>query len=91
MNGIGQDFDQFLKEEELFDEVDVIATKKLIAFQFKQAMKEQKLTKSYIARKMNTSRVAVDHVLDPAYNTSLETLEQFAHVLGKRLVISLVE
>ena len=89
MKGIGQDFDEFLKEEGLFDEADELATKKLIAFQLKQTMEDQKLTKSYVAKKMNTSRVAIDNILDPAYNTSIGTLERFAHALGKKLTISL--
>jgi DNA-binding XRE family transcriptional regulator len=90
MNGIGQNFDDFLKEEGLFEEADELATKKLLAFQLKQAMEEQKLTKSSMAKKMKTSRVAIDNILDPSYNTSLETLERFAHVLGEKLTISLL-
>jgi hypothetical protein len=89
MNGIGQDFDEFLKEEGLLEEVDELATKKLLAFQLKQAMEEQRLTKSSVAKKMKTSRVAIDNILDPSYNTSIETLERFARVLGKKLTISL--
>jgi DNA-binding XRE family transcriptional regulator len=90
MNGIGQDFDEFLKEDGLFEEVDELATKKLLAFQLKQAMEEQKLTKSSMAKKMKTSRGAIDNILDPSYNTSIETLERFARVLGKKLTISLL-
>ncbi|GHV36483.1 hypothetical protein AGMMS49546_01880 [Spirochaetia bacterium] len=89
MNGIGQDFDEFLKEEGLFEEVEELAAKKLLAFQLKQAMEDQRLTKSSVAKKMKTSRVAIDNILDPSYNTSIETLERFARVLGKKLSISL--
>ena len=89
MNGYGQNFEDFLKEEGLFDEVDELASKKLVAFQLKQAMEEQRLSKSTVAKKMNTSRVAIDNLLDPAFNTSIESLERFAHILGKKLTISL--
>jgi predicted transcriptional regulator len=89
MNGYGQNFDDYLKEEGLFDEVDELASKKLVAFQLKQAMEEQRLSKSTIAKKMNTSRVAIDNLLDPTFNTSIESLERFAHILGKKLTISL--
>ena len=89
MNGYGQIFDDFLKEEGLFDEVEELASKKLVAFQLKQAMEEQRLSKSTIAKKMNTSRVAIDNLLDPTFNTSIESLERFAHILGKKLTISL--
>ena len=89
MKGIGQKFDDFLKEQGIFEEVEELAAKKIVAFQLQQAMMEQNLTKSYIAKKMKTSRVAVDNLLDPAFNTSIESLERFAHILGKKLTISL--
>jgi len=89
MKGIGQNFDDFLKEQGIYDEVNELAAKKIITYQLKQAMQEQKLTKSFIAKKMKTSRVAVDNILDPTFNTSIDSLERFAGVLGKRLTISL--
>jgi len=88
-NGMGQNFNDFLKEQGIFEEVNELASKKLVAYQLQQAMEEQNLSKSYIARKMKTSRVAVDNLLDPAFNTSIESLERFAHILGKKLIISL--
>ena len=89
MKGIGQNFDDFLREQGLYDEVNELAAKKLITYQLKQAMLEQNLTKSVIAKKMKTSRVAVDNILDPTFNTSIDSLERFAMVLGKKLTISL--
>jgi antitoxin HicB len=89
LKGIGQDFNDFLKEQGIYDEVNELAAKKLITYQLEKAMQEQKLTKSIIAKKMKTSRVAVDNILDPAFNTSIDSLERFAHVLGKKLTISL--
>jgi len=89
MKGIGQNFNDFLKEQGIYDDVNELAAKKLITYQLEKAMQEQKLTKSFIAKKMKTSRVAVDNILDPAFNTSIDSLERFAHVLGKKLTISL--
>jgi len=89
MKGIGQNFDDFLTEQGLLDEVNELSAKKLITYQLKQAMLEQKLTKSSIAKKLNTSRVAVDNILDPAFNTSIDSLERFANILGKKLTISI--
>lgn len=89
IKGFGQNFDDFLREQGLFDEIDEMASKKLVSFQLKQAMEEQKLSKSLIAKKMKTSRGAIDNLLDPAFNTSIESLERFAHILGKKLTISL--
>ena len=89
MKGIGQNFNDFLKEQGIYDEVNELAAKKLITYQLEKAMQEQKLTKSFIAKKMKTSRVAVDNILNPTFNTSIDSLERFAHVLGKKLTISL--
>jgi predicted XRE-type DNA-binding protein len=89
MKGKGQNFDDFLKEEGLYEEVNDLAAKRLLSYQLQQAMQEQKLTKSTVAKKMKTSRVAVDNILDPAFNTSIDSLERFAYALGKKLTISL--
>ena len=89
MKGIGQKFDDFLKEEGIYDEVNELAAKKLITYKLQQAMQEQNMTKSSIAKKMKTSRAAVDNILDPTFNTSIDSLERFAHALGKKLMISL--
>lgn len=89
MKGIGQNFDDFLKEECIYDDVCEMAAKKIITYKLQQAMKEQKITKSSIAKKMKTSRVAVDNILDPTFNTSIDSLERFANALGKKLTISL--
>jgi len=89
MKGIGQNFNDFLKEQGIYEEVNELAAKKLITYQLQKAMQEQKLTKSFIAKKMKTSRVAVDNILDPTFNTSIDSLERFALVLGKKLTISL--
>ena len=89
MKGIGQNFDDFLKEQGIYDEVNELAAKKTITYQLKKVMEEQKLTKSSIAKKMKTSRVAVDNILDPTFNTSIDSLERFAYALGKKLTISI--
>ena len=89
MKGIGQNFDDFLMEQGIYDEVNELAAKKLITYKLQQAMQEQKMTKSTIAKKMKTSRVAVDNILDPTFNSSIDSLERFAYALGKKLIISL--
>ena len=90
MNGIGQDFDEFMKEQGLFEEAKEIASKRLVALQLEEEMKKQHISKVAMAKRLNTSRVAVDNVLNVSYNTSLETLERFASVLGKKVQISLI-
>uniref|UniRef100_UPI004057A7A0 XRE family transcriptional regulator n=1 Tax=Candidatus Electrothrix sp. TaxID=2170559 RepID=UPI004057A7A0 len=87
---IGSSFDDFLEEEGLLaeTETEAVAIKRVIAYQVNQTMKAQKLSKVAMAQKMNTSRSALDRLLDPK-NTSitLQTLERAAHAVGKRLRI----
>ena len=90
MNGLGQNFAQFMEEQGLRDEAEELAAKKVIAAQLKQEMERQNLTKSAVAKRMRTTRTAVDNALDPAFNTSISTIERFARALGKRVSIAIV-
>jgi antitoxin HicB len=86
----GSSFDDFLKEEGIYDEVTATAMKRVLAWQIAQAMKKQRVTKSAMAKRMRTSRAALDRLLD-ADNTSvtLQTMGRAAAVLGKELSITL--
>lgn len=85
---IGSDFDSFLVEEGILADVEATAAKRILAYQIQQEMEAQRLTKTEMAAKMRTSRAAVNRLLDPR-NTAvtLNTLEQAAAALGKRLRI----
>jgi hypothetical protein len=87
---LGSSFDEFLKEEGIYEEVTATAMKRALAWQIAQAMKKQRLTKSTMAKRMRTSRAALDRLLD-ADNTSvtLQTMGRAAAVLGKELSITL--
>ena len=87
---LGQDFSEFMKEDGLYEEAMELATKKVIAAQLKAEMEKQNLTKTAVAERMHTTRSAVDNALNPAYNTSISTVERFARALGKRISISLI-
>jgi predicted XRE-type DNA-binding protein len=89
MKGIGQNFDDFMKEQGLYEEAQELAAKKVIAFELQAEMKAQNISKAAMAEKLHTSRVAVDNILNPAYNTTIGSLARCAAVLGKRLSISL--
>jgi hypothetical protein len=89
IKGLGQDFEEFMVEQGVYDEAKEIAAKKLIAHALRREMERQNLSKTFVAKQMRTSRAAIDNILDTAYNTSIGTLERFAGVLGKRLSISL--
>jgi antitoxin HicB len=87
---VGSNFDDFLTEEGLLAEAEAVAVKRVIAFQLAQVMKEQNLSKAELARRMNTSRAALNRLLDPSnQSVTLQTLERAASVLGKRLQIYL--
>ncbi len=87
---IGGSFDDFLEEEGLLAEAEAVAAKRVVAFQIKKLMEEQKLTKAALARRMNTSRSALDRLLDPGNpSVTLLTLERAASALGRRLKIEL--
>jgi antitoxin HicB len=88
---IGSNFDDFLAEEGVLAETEAIAWKRVIAFQIAQLMAEQNLSKTAMAEQMQTSRAAVDRLLDEKNGAAtLQTLEKAAIVLGKRLRIELV-
>jgi len=87
---IGGSFDDFLEEEGLLAEAEAVAAKRVVAFQIQKLMEEQKLTKAALARRMNTSRSALDRLLDPGNpSVTLLTLERAASALGRRLKIEL--
>ena len=89
-NHIGSDFDDFLQEEGILAETEAVAIKRVIAFQVTKLMLEQNLSKTEMSHRMNTSRAALDRLLDP-HNESvtLQTLQRAARALGKNLQITL--
>jgi len=87
---IGSDFDDFLKEEGLLEEAEAIAAKRIFVFQLEQELKKQKLNKERFAQLMGTSRSAIRRLLDPCHPSTLRSLSQAAHVLGKHIQVCLV-
>jgi hypothetical protein len=87
---IGSKFDDFLKEENLLEEVQAAAVKRVIAYQIAEEMKRNRLTKTEMASRMNTSRAALERLLDPDNaSITLITLERAASALGKKLKVEL--
>ena len=86
----GSSFEDFLEEEGIRNEVEGVAIKRVLAWQFEQEMKKQRKTKQGMAKALKTSRSQLDRLLDPANTAvSLETLTRAANVLGKRLVFEI--
>ena len=85
---IGSNFDDFLEEEGILEEVSAKAQKRLLALQIADIMEESSLTKSEVAEIMQTSRSQLDRLLDPEnLAITLESLDRLAHAVGKRLKI----
>jgi len=88
----GSSFESFLKQEGIYREVVALAEKEILAWKLQSAMKEKKMTVSALAKRMHTSRAAVNRILDPANpSITLGTLEKAASVLGKRWRFDLVD
>lgn len=67
-----------------------VAVKRVIAWQLRQLMKRQALTKVELARRMHTNRAALDRLLDPENpSVTLHTLHSAAKAVGGELKISL--
>ena len=87
---IGSDFDDFLSEQGLAEEVSAAALKRVIAWQIAETMKAQRVTKKALAERMHTSRTAVDRALDQDdAGMTLATLASAARALGQRVEVRL--
>jgi plasmid maintenance system antidote protein VapI len=83
---IGDRFDDFLKEEGLYEECTEAAVKRLLALQLENLMAKKHLTKTDMARRMKTSRAVINRLLDPDNESvTLYTLKKAASVVGKKL------
>ena len=87
---IGSNFDDFLKEEKIYEQTQAAAIKRVVAYQIVQEMKLKNLTKTEMASRMKTSRAALERLLDPDNaSITLFTLERAASALGKKLKVEL--
>ena len=88
---IGSSLDDFLKEDGVLEETRALAIKEAVAWQVQQAMTREKITKVEMARRMNTSRAALNRLLDPGNSAvTLQTLTRAANAIGRNLRIELV-
>ncbi len=85
---LGSNFDDFQEEEGILEEVTAVAIQRCIALHLAEKMSEERLSKAEMARRMATSRSALDRLLDPENpSVTLQTLQSAAHALGGRLKI----
>ena len=87
---IGSSFDGWLRDEGIYEEVTATAIKRVLARQVTAAMKEKNFSKAEMARRMRTSRAALDRLLDPEYDAvTLATLRKAAAAVGRELRMEL--
>ncbi|CAN5425634.1 hypothetical protein BH10PSE6_BH10PSE6_18350 [soil metagenome] len=88
---IRSSFDDFPREDGLYEEVTARAIKRVIARQLDGLMRDNRLSKTELARRMQTSRAQLDRLLDPENDSvTLGTLTRAAHAVGRTLKMELV-
>lgn len=84
-------FDDFLKEDGLYEQTKAVAIKRIIAYQIEEEMRAQNITQTELAQRMNTSRAVVSRLLNPKNGSlTLSTLSSAVSALGKKLSLSIV-
>jgi antitoxin HicB len=87
---LGSSFNSWLREEGVYEEVTATAIKRVLARQVEAAMREKNFSKAEMARRMQTSRAALDRLLDPEYDAvTLSTLRKAATAVGRELRLEL--
>ncbi|MDX2152846.1 MAG: helix-turn-helix transcriptional regulator [Bryobacteraceae bacterium] len=75
----------------MYEEVTATAIKRVLARQLEAAMKEHNLTRTDMARRMQTSRAALNRLLDPENDSvTLTTLRKAAVAVGREIRLELV-
>ena len=87
---IGSSLGSFLEEMKIREETELLAIKKTLSQQLRQAMKRRSVSKSRLAKEMRTSRTVINRILDPNdTGVTLATLTRASQVLGLRVDIRL--
>ena len=84
-------FEDWLKEEGIYDETTNADIKKVVARQIEQAMEEQHLSRTEMARRMQISRMQLNRLLVPNNDSvTLGTLSRAATIVGRKVRLDLV-
>jgi len=87
---IGSSLDDFLKEEEIFEEAQAQAIKEVIAWQLAEAMKKKNISRRRMATLLKTSRTQVNRLLDPKDDITLSSLQRAALLVGRKVRVELI-
>jgi hypothetical protein len=84
-------FEDFLREQGIYEETTGRAVKRVLAYQLAAAMKEQNISKVEMAKRLNTSRAQLDRLLDPENDSvTLAVLTRAAQAVGRTIKLELV-
>jgi len=87
---IGSTLSSFLEEEGIREEVDLRAKKKVLADQILAKMQQDRMTRTELAERMQTSRTVVNRLLDPTDTSfTFGTLAKASQALDLDLLVSL--
>lgn len=87
----GSSLDDFLREEGIYKEVEAAALKRAVAMKLADIMEKERVKKTTMAKRMQTSRAALDRLLDPSNpSVTLATLSRAARSLGRKVSIELL-
>ncbi|MEQ9813269.1 MAG: Fis family transcriptional regulator [Azospirillaceae bacterium] len=87
----GGSFADFLKEQGTYESTTEQAVKRVLAYQLALAMKEQRISKVEMAKRLDTSRSQLDRLLDPSNDgVTLAMLSRAATAVGRKLNVELI-
>ncbi len=88
---VGSSFDDFLKEDGIYESVTARAIKRVLSRQLGELMQREEISKTELAARMKTSRAQLDRLLDPENESvTLGTLTRAAQAVGRHLRMELV-
>ena len=86
---IGETFDNFLSEQGILGECSEAALQRVLGWKLQKAMAAQGVTKTELAKRMNTSRSTVCRVLNGNTGVTIKTLSKAAQAANLNLVLGL--
>jgi antitoxin HicB len=87
---IGSSLDDLLAQDGTLEEVSARAMKRVLAWQLQEGMRKRGLTKVAMAKRMRTSRSALDRLLDENdTGLTIDTLTRAARAIGYKVTLQL--
>jgi len=82
----GSLFEDFLREQGTYETTTHVAVKRVLAFQLAAMMREQHVSKTEMAMRLDTSRSQLDRLLDPDDDgVTLSVLARVAQAVGRTI------